>query len=206
MWVVNNVRFDREFLISCCKYSVGNLLIDPSHLCEKVKDLFSGSRKSSQQVPPSSNQWRVITDIDILIRNINTTTSHHPSTPVFSSEHNLRPKDKSRHWPVHRRDSQEERPLRLLRRGPVLPHPVRVLRVLREGSEGQVEGGERERGQDQGQRRLRAAELDQHQQRNPQWPFRRLCWGEKDPLFYSIFFVTFSKSLDWSRPARPGKI
>ena len=54
-----------NFLISCCKYCCCNLLIDPSHLGEKVKDLFSGTPIT----PPSRDVW--ITNIDILIRNMN---------------------------------------------------------------------------------------------------------------------------------------
>ena len=54
-----------DFLITCCKYSSCNLLIDPSHLGEKVKDLFSGTPIT----PPSRDVW--ITNIDILIRNMN---------------------------------------------------------------------------------------------------------------------------------------
>ena len=170
IWVVN---FVMDFLITCCKYSCCNLLIDPSHLGEKVKDLFSGTPSNSpsrEWLPPVSDV--AITNIDILIRNINIILRH------------LRPKDSTHHYrSVHDGDSEEEPPLRLVWRGSLLSDALRFLGVLRERSARQVSGGERQWHSDPRQWWLRTAELDQHQQRNPQWPFRRLRWGEKDPLF-----------------------
>ena len=125
----------------------------------------------------------VITNIDILIRNINI---------IF---HHLRAKDSTHHhWSVHHGNPEEEPPLGFVWRGSLLSHTLGILRVLGERSARQVPGGEWQWDSDPGQWWLRTTELDQHQQRNPQWPFRRLRRGEKDPLFR----LTFSKSLDLS--------
>ena len=191
IWVVNVVM---DFLSA-----VANIPVVISWLIHLTSHLAGwggegsflwNSYNSSQQGVTSSNQWLEITNIDILIRNIKLILHH------------LRPKDSPHHWPVHHRNSQEERPLWLIRRGPLLSDSIRFLGVLRERSARQVPGGEWEWDPDPWQWRLRTPELDhQHQQRNPQWPFRRLCRGEKILCFASHFQV-----LGFVALSPPGKI